>query len=511
MSDETSDERRGGADDPQDWTPETYRRVIDNAGVGLFQTRLDGRYVFANETLARMLGYPDQQALFAEDPKVGERFYADASQRAEFQSLMARDGAVYDYLIQCRRRDGSLFWVSETSNVLRGPGRDVIGYAGALIDVTRRVQAEHGFRALFDTMTEGVVRSTPDGRVLRANPAFVQMMGFESEQALIDAVENLGRQFYVDPTRRTAFMERMAADGGVEDFQSDVYRIATGERMWVSESVRAVHDDHGALQYYEGTVTDVTERREALAVLTQAKEAAEAASRAKSRFLANVSHELRTPLNSIIGFSDLIGAEIFGPVGSEKYRSYITDIHSSASMLLQLIDDILDIAKHEAGKLNIEPQAIRADQVLEQAVRLLIPRADGAGVDLAVDGAPPALTIHADPQRIAQILLNLIGNAVKFTAAGGWVRVALTEEDGFARFTIRDNGVGVSEQDLARIFEPFERSGDAVGLATEGTGLGLPLARDLARLHGGDVVLESAPGAGTTARFSLPLAAKERD
>jgi len=506
VSDKTSDDNLGGADAPLDWTPETYRRVIDNAGVGLFQTRLDGRYVFANETLARMLGYPDQKALFDDDPKVGERFYADAAQRAEFQALMARDGAIYDYLIQCRRCDGTLFWVSETSNVLHDKTGAVIGYAGALIDVTRRVEAEESFAALFDSMREGVARSTADGRILRANPAFVQMMGFETESALIEAVHDLGRQFYVDPMRREVFRRTLSATGEVRDFESEVFRIATGERMWANENIRAVRDARGALLYFEGTVTDVTERREALEVLVEAKEAAEAASRAKSRFLANVSHELRTPLNSIIGFSDLIGAEIFGPVGSEKYRSYIGDIHGSASMLLQLIDDILDIAKHEAGKLNIDPRPVRADHLLEQAVRLLAPRASGAGVDLAVDGAPPALTIHADPQRVAQILLNLIGNAVKFTAADGWVRVGLREVDGAALFTIRDNGVGVTEQDLARIFEPFERSGNAIGLATEGTGLGLPLARDLARLHGGDVTLESAPGAGTTARLSLPIA-----
>lgn len=505
MADHAANADEKGSTGRLEWAPETYRRVIDNAGVGLFQTRLDGRYVFANETLARMLGYPDQQALFADDPKVGERFYADQAQRAEFQALMARDGQVHDYLIQCRRRDGEIFWVSETSNAIRDESGGVVGYAGALIDVTRRVEAEEGFRALFDSMSEGVVRSTAEGRVLRANPAFVRMMGFESEQQLIASVTDISRQFYVDPSRRETFLHAIAERGSVEAFESEVRRIGTGERMWASESVRAVRDADGTLRYYEGTVTDVTERREALAILTEAKEAAESASRSKSRFLANVSHELRTPLNSIIGFSDLIGAEIFGPVGSEKYRGYITDIHGSASMLLQLIDDILDIAKHEAGKLSIERRDVRADQLLAQAVRLLQPRARTSGVDLALEGEPPPLTLNADPQRIAQILLNLIGNAVKFTAEGGWVRVRLEEAEGAALFTITDNGVGISADDLARIFEPFERSGNAIGLATEGTGLGLPLARDLARLHGGEVSLESAAGQGTTARLTLPL------
>ncbi|MCR9219651.1 MAG: PAS domain-containing sensor histidine kinase [Alphaproteobacteria bacterium] len=496
----------GKTSDRPDWDPATYRRVIANAGVGLFETRLDGRYVFANETLAQMLGYPDIEALFADDPKVGERFYADAAQRGEFQRLMARDGRVHDYLIKCRRRDGTLFWVSETSNAIRDATGAVVGYAGALIDVTRRVAAEESFRALFDRVSEGIVRSSPGGRLLRANPAFVQMMGFEREADLIAAVEDAGRQFYVDPARRREFMAAVAESGSVQRFESEVYRIATGERLWVSETMRAIRDETGALLYYEGMVQDVTERRATLADLQGAKESAEAANRSKSRFLANVSHELRTPLNSIIGFSDLMQSRVFGSLANDRYESYVADIHASASMLLQLIDDILDIAKHDAGRLSVRPEAVALGEALEQTVRLMAPRAAQGGVSLHLDAPDPPLSIQADPQRLRQILLNLIGNAVKFTEDGGRVRVTAAQEADRAVITVADTGIGVAPDDLARIFEPFERSESAVGRAMEGAGLGLPLARDLARAHGGDVTIESEPDRGTTARLVLPSA-----
>lgn len=488
-----------------DWDAETYRRVIANAGVGLFETRLDGRYVFANETLAEMLGYPSPEALFADDPKVGERFYADAAQREEFQRLMARDGRVHDYLIKCRRRDGGLFWVSETSNAICDATGAVVGYAGALIDVTRRVAAEESFHALFDRVSEGIVRSSPDGRLLRANPAFVAMMGFEREADLIAAITDPSRQFYVDPTRRRQFMEAVAAEGSVQRFESEVYRIATGERLWVSETMRAIRDESGRLLYYEGMVQDVTERRATLADLLGAKESAEAANRSKSRFLATVSHELRTPLNSIIGFSDMMQSRVFGPLANERYESYVADIHASASMLLQLIDDILDTAKHDAGRLSVRPEAVALDEALEQTVRLMAPRAAQGGVALRLDAPAPSLSIRADPQRLRQILLNLIGNAVKFTEHGGRVHVSAAREADRAVVTVADTGIGVAPDDLARIFEPFERSETAIGRAMEGAGLGLPLARDLARAHGGDVTIESDPGAGTTARLALPI------
>lgn len=488
-----------------EWTIETYREVIDNAGVGLFQTRLDGTYVFANDTLARMLGYADTGALFSDDPKVGDRFYADRAQRDEFQARMTRDGHVRDYLIQCRKIDGTTFWVSETANVMHDADGNPTGYVGALIDVTARVQAEDSFAQLFDNLTEGVFRTTPDGRLIRANPALVRLMGFESERALIDAVSDIGRQFYVDRERRQTLVQLMSARGEIAGFESEAYRIATGERIWVSETLRVLRDAQGAIRYYEGTVRDITEQRAAYEQLRVAKEAAERGNRSKTRFLANISHELRTPLNSIIGFSEVMRTELFGALGSEKYRGYIEDMHNSASMLLRLIDDILEIAKQDAGQTALSPERIELPEALDRAIRVLRPRAEARGVILEYLAPPPAVTFNADPNRLNQILVNLAGNAIKFNQPGGHVRFAGHVRDDHLEIEIIDDGPGIDSRDVERLFQPFERSRDARARAVEGTGLGLPLARDLARLHGGDVLLTGAPGKGTTATVILPL------
>ncbi|MBP5856050.1 PAS domain-containing sensor histidine kinase [Marivibrio halodurans] len=487
------------------WTIETYREVIDNAGVGLFQTRLDGTYVFANDTLARMLGYLDADALFRDNPKVGDRFYANRTQRDEFQALMAQDGHVRDYLIQCRKIDGTGFWVSETSNAMHDVHGTLIGYVGALIDVTARVQAEDSFAQLFDNMTEGVCRTTPDGRLVRANPALVRLMGFETERALIESISDLGQQVYVDPSRRQTLVQLMTARGEVAGFESEVHRVGTGETIWISETLRVLRDEHGVIRYYEGTVRDITEQRASYEQLRIAKEAAENGHRSKARFLANISHELRTPLNSIIGFSEVMRTELFGALGSEKYRGYIEDMHNSASMLLRLIDDILEIAKQEAGQTALSPESIELPDALDRAIRVLRPRAEARGVILGYMAPPPAVTFNADPNRLNQILVNLAGNAIKFNQPGGHVRFAGHVHDDRLEIKVIDDGPGIDPRDVERLFQPFERSRDAQARAVEGTGLGLPLARDLARLHGGDVLLTGELGKGTTATVILPL------
>ena len=490
------------AHDP--WDIAAYREIVEDAGFGLFQTNTDGTYAFANRALARMLGYADVAALYADNPKVGERIYADPLQRDAFMRRIERDGIVRDYLIECRRIDGEPFWVSETSRALYDDAGEIIGFRGSLIEVTGHVEAEASFRALFNHATEGIYRSTPNGRILQANPAMVAMAGFETEAELLNAVNDLETQWYVDPERRRTFREMMEQHGEVRNFESEIYRIKTGERIWISENARAVRDHDGWVLYYEGMMRDVTEQRRAEDELVRAKDAAERANVAKSRFLANMSHELRTPLNSIIGFSETIRAEIHGPIGSPKYAEYLADVHSSATMLLRLIDDILDIAKHEAGKLEIAPAPVDLRAVLARIERLFGTRAERDGIAMAVSGAE-SLTVIADERRLEQILTNLIGNALKFTPAGGRVDVELAHDDRKATVTVRDTGVGIPGDDLSRVFEPFERSAHARGAAKEGTGLGLPLARDLARSHGGDIAIDSVLGEGTTARLILPL------
>jgi len=239
------------------------------------------------------------------------------------------------------------------------------------------------------------------------------------------------------------------------------------------------------------------------AELGTALEAASEASRAKSAFLASMSHELRTPLNAVIGFSDTMRAEIFGPL-SERYKSYAADIQQSGTHLLALINDILDLSKLEAQQAELQEEIFDIADLTDEAMRMLKPQAAKAGLRLLNEVAPELPLLRADRRRIKQILINLASNAIKFTPDGGEVRVAAHRTATGLTLSVSDTGIGIAEADIPRALERFGQVDSALSRKYEGTGLGLPLSRQLAELHGGRLILGSAPGVGTTVTVILP-------
>jgi signal transduction histidine kinase len=235
-----------------------------------------------------------------------------------------------------------------------------------------------------------------------------------------------------------------------------------------------------------------------------ARELAERASEVKSMFLANVSHELRTPLNAIIGFSELMVGEMMGPLGNDKYRSYARDIHDSGSHLLAVINDILDLSKAEAGKLELEESWFPVHGAVTAACRLLRQRAAAAQLELVVSVPAGAPMLHADERKLKQVLLNLLANAIKFTKPDGRVALTVTvSPDGIA-FAVEDTGIGIPAAYLDRVLLPFVQADNSLSRPHQGTGLGLPLVKAIAELHGGRLQLESEEGVGTTASLLLP-------
>ena len=250
-------------------------------------------------------------------------------------------------------------------------------------------------------------------------------------------------------------------------------------------------------------------QREELLKLTQhlraARDEAHLANAAKSNFLAVMSHELRTPLNAIIGFSDIIKNEMFGPIENERYRDYVHDIEGSAKHLLSLINDILDISKIEAGRFEINEEDVDLSESVEAALRFVRERAMTGGLSLAVDLSASLPRVLADSRAIRQILLNLLSNAVKFTPRGGkvWVRAWVDEERGMI-VSVRDTGIGIAASDIQLALTPFGQADTSLARQYEGTGLGLPLSKQLVELHNGVLELESQLGTGTEVRVVLP-------
>ncbi len=256
-------------------------------------------------------------------------------------------------------------------------------------------------------------------------------------------------------------------------------------------------------------------RREAdryTAIAQTAMQRAEEANRAKTEFLANMSHELRTPLNAIIGFSEVIEHEILGKVASNpKYVGYARDINNAGCHLLSVINDILDIAKIEVGRLELEDDVFDLDNSLEACVKMLTEQAEKSGVDLARATPGPLPNFRGDEMKFKQIVINLLSNAIKFTPEGGQVRLeAAAEEDGALRVSVIDSGIGIAPEDLAKVMAPFMQVESVHSRKYEGTGLGLPISRALTELHGGEFLLTSEIDAGTTITLRFPASRLER-
>tara|TARA_R110000868_G_scaffold202806_2_gene450631 strand:- start:7492 stop:8616 length:1125 start_codon:yes stop_codon:yes gene_type:complete len=360
------------------------------------------------------------------------------------------------------------------------------------------------YRGMFENAIWGIFQTTADGHYLAANPALAAIYGYASRDAMLNALTDIGRQLYVDPRRRDDFVRMMRDDGSVSAFESQVYRL-DGEVIWISESGREVRNAAGEFLYFEGTVEDITVRKTAESELQEAKELAEAASRAKSAFLANMSHELRTPLNAILGFSEILRDELLGPLGDARYSEYAGDILDSGRHLLAVINDILDLTKIEAGHLTLDAQPVDVLAMLAVCERYFGGAIEAAGIRLVIEGPPEEVTITADPTRLKQILLNLISNSVKFTSVGS-VKV----EAGFAGmsefvFSVTDTGIGMSEEHMAKALLPFLQVDTSLARRYEGTGLGLTLTKSLVEMHGGTLAIESRLGEGTRVRVHLPV------
>jgi signal transduction histidine kinase len=237
----------------------------------------------------------------------------------------------------------------------------------------------------------------------------------------------------------------------------------------------------------------------------EALERAQAANRSKSEFLANMSHELRTPLNAIIGFSEMIEGEIFGPLENEKYRTYVHDIHGSASHLLEVINDILDLSRIEFGKVTLDETEVDLDAVIRACIVIIEGRAGEGQLNLEYRRPPAPLKLYGDERRIKQIFINLLSNAVKFTLPGGRVSVTTAlDSDGCLVASVADTGIGIRREDLDRIMAPFGQADSGLNRKYEGTGLGLPLTRAFMDLHGGTLALDSEYGTGTTVHVTFP-------
>jgi Amt family ammonium transporter len=393
----------------------------------------------------------------------------------------------------------------EYNRVLDRVAQEITTQEEALAALRR---AEEKYRGIFENAVEGIFQTTPDGRYIAANPSLARIYGYDSPEQLQASVHDVTRQLYVDPERREEFVRLMRLTGAITGFESQIYR-RDGSIIWISENARVIRDAAGQVLYYEGTVEDITERKNS-ADLAAEKEAAVAASRAKSEFLANMSHEIRTPLNGVIGMLDLMVGTALTP----QQQRYARIAKSSADSLLSLINQILDFSKIEAGKLELELIDFDLQLVVEDAVELFTKRAMEKRVELVCHISPQLPTaVRGDQERLRQVLINLLGNAIKFTDRGQVVvhvvATAETADTVDVQFRVRDTGIGIPADRRHRLFQSFTQIDASTTRKYGGTGLGLAITQRLVELMGGSITVESEVGQGSEFSFTIPLSKQQ--
>lgn len=486
------------------------RAVIDSVSDIIFETATDGNILFLNETWQRVTGFEIEQSLHR---NLFDMFYVQdqKEQRQNFELLVQGKKKSYRAYTRLRTSNGNFRSVELAVSMIRQDDKKELRIVGTITDVEERrraeralAEAEKKYRAIVENAAGGIYQVTPEGIFLSANPAAARILGYESAESMLRDVKNVTTQLYNDIKARDKFLTEVARVGGPVAIEAQMIR-SDGLVIWVNENLRAVKDEENVLLYYEGSIEDITQRKEAEIAMTRAKMESDIANRSKSEFLANMSHELRTPLNAIIGFSEIIKNESFGPLGKKEYWDYANDIYDSGKRLLNVINEILDVSRIQAGERQLNEGVVSVQRIIRACVDLMHSKAQSGLITINNQLEETDMQLLGEAQAIKQMLLNLLSNAVKFTPEGGMVTISGEIDDaGQCRLSITDTGTGLTEEEIRKALSPFGQIDGEHSRKKSGTGLGLTLVDALVSLHGGALELISQKGIGTTATLIFP-------
>lgn len=495
-----------------------YRAAIDSSRGGVWEINLAHDEAFVSRSLATMLGLPDGEKIMPVQQFLNLFHAGDRekllylARRAHMSGDFEIDLAVARLPILLSCRGHPLTRGGDNARVIIGMALDVTEQKGS----QARLQAAEA--RLFDalrSMNDSFVIWNQRDQLTLWNARFEDFFGFtpgilsqgldratvdyhaqQNIEEVIDQGDGQGVEVRLKDGRWIRYLETATDDGGRVSIGTDVSAIRTREHQ-LQENEQALQKTIDVLRKSQTRIVELAGSYE------QEKIRAEEANQSKSEFLANMSHELRTPLNAINGFSDILKKEMFGPLGDPRYKEYVGDILFSGQHLLSLINDILDMSKIEAGKMNLNVEELQMSDMVEQVVRILRGRAEDNHLKLVYE-AEEIKQIEADPRAVKQVLLNLMTNAIKFTPEGGQVSIDITANSAGLTVRVIDTGIGISEENIARLAKPFEQVENQHSRQTEGTGLGLALSKSLVEMHGGNFKIESVLGEGTTVIFTLP-------
>ena len=512
---------------------ETVRSRIDTAlnrgRCGLWDWDLARGRIFWSQSMFDILGLKAKDNLMPFGD-VSALVHPDDVQLYELATeLTEAKMTAIDHAFRMRHADGHWVWLRARCELVRQrdePGLHLIGIAVDITEqkslVEKTVAADMRLRDAIETIPEAFVLWDADNRLVLCNSNFQELHDLPDEAIMVGAsYESLiavGSQPVVrnkiiaggpaEPGARTFeaqledgrwlhISERRTKDGGYVSVGTDITALKTHEEKLLDSEKRQI-----------ATIADLRASQQRLAELAEKyaeeKNRAEEANQAKSKFLANMSHELRTPLNAIIGFSEIMESGMFGPLGAEKYTEYSGDIRDSGQYLLEVINDILDMSKIEAGRIRLDFEDLDLDTLLAESMRVVSAKAEEKKLDVTARIAPD-LHLRGDRRAVKQIALNLLSNAVKFTPAGGRITVRVRATDACLVLGIADTGIGIAKDALTRLGRPFEQVESQLTKSHQGSGLGLAIAKSLVELHGGRMCIRSTLGKGTLVVVRLPL------
>ncbi|MBT5051217.1 MAG: PAS domain S-box protein [Rhodospirillaceae bacterium] len=483
--------------------------IIDHSPSLIYLKDIDSRILLINKAYEKHYDIVQEDARGHQESQwLGQE---DIESLKESDQTIIFSGVPLEREFEHTNSNGSTYFMQSVKFPVRDAAGDIVGIGGITTDVTERKRAEQTLvqnsallQTTLDHMAEGISVYDSSLNLIAYNQIFVDLYKFSP------GFVRLGLP-YEKIARHLAETGYYGAGDVEEQVRERVERaqLATRrqfERTGEDGKTIAVWRNPLPGGGFVNTYTDVSDRRQAEEELRHSKEQAELANRTKSEFLANMSHELRTPLNAIIGFSDMIEGQTHGPVGSLKYIEYGKDINRSGLHLLELINDILDLSKIEAGKIDLYEDTIDVFKLVKSCLGLVRERAKTGGIDLKLDMADDLAPLFVDERRVKQILINLLSNAIKFTPAGGEVGIGIwSRPDTGYVFQVSDTGIGIAPDAITLALTPFKQIDGALNRKFEGTGLGLPLTKSLVEMHGGSLTLKSAIGIGTTVTACFPV------
>jgi two-component system cell cycle sensor histidine kinase PleC len=512
---------------------ETVRSRIDTAlnrgRCGLWDWDLARGRIFWSQSMFDILGLENKNDLLS---------FGDVNSLVHPEDVHLYDLAVeladatattIDHAFRMRHADGHWLWLRARCELVRQPNDPGLHLIGIAVDITEQkslvektVAADMRLRDAIETIPEAFVLWDADNRLVLCNSNFQELHRLPDETITVGAsyesvvaagskpvvrnkIINAGpsipgaRTFeaQLEDGRWLHISERRTKDGGYVSVGTDITALKTHEEKLIDSEKRLM-----------ASVADLRASQQRSAELAQKyaeeKTRAEEANQAKSKFLANMSHELRTPLNAIIGFSEIMESGMFGPLGAEKYNEYCGDIRGSGQYLLEVINDILDMSKIEAGRLRLDFEDIGLDTLLNDAMRVVSARAEDKALQVTAR-ISPRLKLRADRRALKQVALNLLSNAIKFTPTGGRIMVRGRATSHSIILSIADTGIGIARDALARLGRPFEQVESQLTKSHQGSGLGLAISKSLVELHGGRMRIRSSLGKGTIVMVRLPL------